>query len=64
MKNLLVYLFGVLAKMVNFIVDAFAAMFRPITWKPVMSMLGNLVSFVTGKYIFDKQPCSATGGTA
>jgi len=64
MKNLLVYLFGVLAKMVNFIVDALAAMFRPITWKPVMSMLGDSVSFVIGKYIFDKQPCSATGGTS
>lgn len=64
MKKFLFLLFCFFAGMVNFAVDALATLFRPITWKLVLSMIDNVVSFVTGKYIFDKQPCSQTGGTA
>jgi len=64
MRTFLFFLVGIFARMMNFIVYVFGALFKSVNWKTELTVVGDVVSFITGKSIFDKKPCSATGGTA
>lgn len=57
--------FALFAMFVVNAVKIVSAIFDPVTYEPVRSTIRAVFAQVIGiKYINDKMPCSATGGTA
>jgi len=64
MRSILFFV-SLLSRFVSLVVRIVSAIVNPIGYKPVLAMIRSVSAQVIGvKYIFDKQPCSATGGTA